>query len=60
MTQWLRGFAINLSTARELLAFAWRGKSWWLTPIIVVLLFLTAIVVFLEGSAVTPFIYALF
>jgi hypothetical protein len=44
-------FKTNWLTATELLAFAWRGKRWWLTPIIVVLLVV---------SAVAPFIYALF
>jgi hypothetical protein len=50
----------NLHTARELLRFVWRGKSWWLTPIVVVLLLLTGVVVVLEGSALAPFIYTLF
>jgi hypothetical protein len=50
MGRWTRGLAINLSTTRELIAFVW-SEPWRLTPIIVVLLFLTAIVLFLEGSA---------
>jgi len=60
MRGWLKGLAINLGTARELLVFIWHGKSWWLTPIVAVLLLLTAVVVFLEGSALAPFIYTLF
>ncbi len=55
-----RNFGTNVSTAKELLVFVWRGKTWWLTPMIVVLLLLTAIAIFLEASAVAPFIYALF
>jgi Family of unknown function (DUF5989) len=55
-----RGMSTNLHTARELLRFVWRGKSWWLTPIVVVLLLLTGVVVVLEGSALAPFIYTLF
>ena len=58
MGRWIRELAIYLSTARELIAFVWE-ETWWLTPIIVVFLFLTAIVLFLEGSAIAPFIYAL-
>ena len=50
----------NWSTARELLGFAWQSRNWWLMPIIVVLLLMSALVVFLESSAVAPFIYALF
>jgi hypothetical protein len=50
----------NWSTARELLGFVWHSRYWWLTPIIVVLLLMSALVVFLESSAIAPFIYALF
>jgi Family of unknown function (DUF5989) len=50
----------NLSTSRELISFIWKGKTWWLTPIVVILIMLTFLVVFLETSALAPFIYALF
>jgi len=60
MGRWVRELAINLGTAQELIAFVWKGKTWWLTPIVVIVLLLTAVVVLLEGSAVAPFIYALF
>ena len=53
-------FTANLATARELLAFVWSGRTWWLTPIIVILLLVSALVLFLETSAIAPFIYALF
>jgi hypothetical protein len=53
-------FWTNWSTATELLAFVWRGKRWWLTPVIVTLLLVSGMVVFLESSAIAPFIYALF
>jgi hypothetical protein len=53
-------FGANWSTARELVAFAWSGRHWWLTPIIVLLILMSVLVVFLETSAVAPFIYALF
>jgi uncharacterized protein DUF5989 len=50
----------NLSTSRELLSFIWNGKNWWLTPVVVILIMLSFLVVFLETSALAPFIYALF
>lgn len=50
----------NMSTSRELLSFIWNGKNWWLTPVVVVLIMLSFLVVFLETSALAPFIYALF
>jgi uncharacterized protein DUF5989 len=59
MSRWIRELAINLSTARDLIGFVWK-ETWWLTPIIVVLLILTALVLFLEGSAIAPYIYVLF
>jgi len=35
-------------------------KKWWLTPIILVLLFLGVLIFVAEGSAVGSFIYTLF
>lgn len=35
-------------------------KKWWLAPIVIFLLLLGALIVFTQGSALAPFIYALF
>ena len=35
-------------------------KAWWLTPIIVMLILVGALIVFGQSSALSPFIYALF
>jgi hypothetical protein len=35
-------------------------KKWWLTPIIMFILLLSLLIVLSEGSAVAPFIYAIF
>ena len=35
-------------------------KKWWLTPIVIFLLLLSLLIVFAQGSAVAPFIYAIF
>ena len=35
-------------------------KKWWLTPIVVMLVLLGALIVLTEGSAIAPFIYTLF
>ncbi|MEA1901793.1 MAG: DUF5989 family protein [Thermodesulfobacteriota bacterium] len=35
-------------------------KRYWMLPIVLMLIFLGALIVFTEGSAVAPFIYALF
>ena len=50
----------NVATVKELLAFFWRSKSWWLTPVVLALVLLGALVVFTESSALAPFIYTLF
>jgi hypothetical protein len=35
-------------------------KKWWLMPLVVFLLLLSLLIVLTEGSAIAPFIYALF
>ena len=50
----------KLGIAKELFEFLRHRKKWWLTPIIVLLVLLGALIVLTEGSALAPFIYALF
>lgn len=49
-----------LELAKELWAFIRAGKRYWLAPILVVMLLLGVFVVYVQGSAIVPFIYALF
>ena len=49
-----------LSMLRELWVFMKVRKKWWLGPIFLTMILLSALIVFTEGSAVGPFIYALF
>jgi hypothetical protein len=44
----------------ELWAFMRVRKKWWLGPIMIFLVLLGVLIVFTEGSALAPFIYALF
>jgi len=44
----------------EYMEFLRTQKKWWVLPIVVVLLALGAILVLTQGSALAPFIYALF
>jgi len=50
--------------SRSNLGFVWEylrtRKKWWLLPIVVFLLLLSLLIVFTEGSAVAPLIYAIF
>jgi len=50
----------KMSIFGELWAFMRVRKKWWLGPIVLTLLMLSALIVLTQGSAVAPFIYALF
>ncbi len=49
-----------LELLQDLWEFMKVHKKYWLAPIIIVLLLLGGLIVLTQGSAVTPFIYALF
>jgi hypothetical protein len=49
-----------LSIVRELLRFLRVRRKYWLLPVIAVLALLGGIVVLSHGSAVAPFVYAIF
>jgi hypothetical protein len=50
----------RISIFGELWNFMKIRKKWWLGPIVVTMLLLSALIVLTQGSAVAPFIYALF
>jgi len=50
----------KLTIFGELWSFMKVRKKWWLGPIVVTMLLLSVLIVLTEGSAVAPFIYALF
>jgi hypothetical protein len=54
------GFLTRIGTVGELMYFMWKRKLWWLIPMILVLVLFVALLIFSQGSAVGPFIYALF
>ena len=45
---------------RELWAFARARKKWWLLPIVILLIVVGLLMVLAQGSALAPFIYAIF
>jgi hypothetical protein len=49
-----------LDLLKELWQFMLERKKFWLAPIILVLLLLGILLVFVQGSAIAPFIYTLF
>lgn len=44
----------------EFYQFMKERKKWWLGPIVIMLLMLGLLIILTEGSAVAPFVYALF
>ena len=40
--------------------FIRHSKKWWLTPVLVILLLFSILIVLTESSAIAPFIYTLF
>lgn len=45
---------------QDLWGFAKKHKKFWLIPIILMLMLVSTLIIFAEGSAVSPFIYTLF
>jgi hypothetical protein len=49
----------QVGLVRELWSWLRHNKKWWLSPVVVLLLFVSFLV-FLSGTAIAPFIYTLF
>lgn len=49
-----------MSFLKEFFEFLKNRKKYWLLPIIIVLLVFGGIIILAQGSAVAPFIYAIF
>lgn len=49
-----------MNSLKELFQFMAERKRLWLAPIIIILLLLGLLIVFVEGSAIAPFIYSVF
>lgn len=50
----------KLVILKEIWEFLRERKKWWLSPLMIMLLLLAALLVFSQGSALAPFIYSLF
>lgn len=51
---------VKIGILKEFWAFMKERKKWWLLPIVIALVLLGLVIVLAEGTAVAPFIYALF
>lgn len=50
----------KLTIILELFEFFRENKKWWLMPIMLLLMLFGTLIVLAEGSAIAPFIYAIF
>jgi len=50
----------KLSIIKELWQFLKVRKKWWLAPILIMLVLLGGLIILAQGSALAPFIYAIF
>ena len=50
----------KLSIILEFWDFFKQRKKWWLLPIVIFLILFSILIVLTEGSALSPFIYAIF
>jgi hypothetical protein len=62
---WMRAFArklqLGVSTSLELVTGLWRGRYWWLVPVLIILLPLALVFVLLKTyPIVAPFVYTTF
>jgi hypothetical protein len=60
MSKILKRFKSVVSLLREFWAFMRMQKKWWLAPLIVILILMGVLIILTEGSALAPFIYAIF
>lgn len=47
-------------TIKQIFALLWERKAWWLVPMVIVFVLVGVLIVATQGSALSPFIYALF
>ena len=56
----LKSVRRRFSLVGELWDFLWVRKVWWMAPLLLMLVLLSLLVVFTQGSPLAPFIYTLF
>jgi hypothetical protein len=60
MSKILKRFKSVVSLLGEFWYFMRIQKKWWLAPLIVILVLMGVLIILTEGSALAPFIYAIF
>ena len=60
MSKILKRFKSVVTLLKEFWSFMRMQKKWWLAPLILILVLMGMLIILTEGSALAPFIYALF
>jgi len=60
MSKILKRFKSVITLLKEFWSFMRMQKKWWLAPLILILVLMGMLIILTEGSALAPFIYALF
>ncbi len=60
MSKFLKRLKSIVTLLREFWSFMRMQKKWWLAPLVVILILMGILIILTEGSALAPFIYAIF
>jgi Family of unknown function (DUF5989) len=60
MLKIMKRFKSVVSLLGEFWVFMRMQKKWWLAPLVVILILMGVLIILTEGSALAPFIYAIF
>jgi len=56
----MRRFKVVGGLMKEMMQFVKEDKLWWISPILILLVGLGLFIIFVQGSALAPLIYAMF
>lgn len=49
-----------MSMFKQLLAYIWKNRLWWIAPAVIVFLFMGVLIAISAASPISPFLYVLF
>jgi uncharacterized membrane protein len=58
--QRFQGLNSRLSTVKELFAFFWQNRLWWIIPFVAVFLIIGLLLFFAQSSPIGPLLYTVF
>ena len=51
---------MGLELVKEVIAFLWERKAWWLVPLFILLVLVGALILLSQSTVITAFVYTLF